>query len=167
MGLLSIRKYGDPVLRKACDPVREITPDIRRLVRDMLETMYDAPGSGLAAPQVGIPLRLCVIDARPGGRRQPLVLINPRIVSAKTKVEMDEGCLSIPGVMMTVRRFLHVRAEALDARGFPYGVEGEDLLAQALQHEIDHLDGRLYVDRLAPSKRRDAVRMIEKEMKRW
>jgi peptide deformylase len=132
----------------------------------MFETMYAAPGSGLAANQVGVPLRLCVIDVRPDDKRQPVVLINPRIVHRKEKVTVQEGCLSIPGLLVEMKRFRQVRVEALNERGFPVVINGEDFFAQALQHEIDHLDGKIYVDYLSPSRKKALEQEIEKRRKR-
>jgi peptide deformylase len=153
MPLLRIYRYGEPVLREKCAPIREITPEIRQLVRDMLDTMYVAPGLGLAANQVGVPVRLCVIDVQ-GGRRQPLVLINPKITAKEGKIAGEEGCLSFPGLMDTVKRYQKVRVEAINERGFPVVVEGEDLLSRALQHELDHLDGKLFIDSLSLIKKK-------------
>lgn len=162
MAKLKIHRYGDLVLRKKCATVTEITPEIRQLAADMLETMYAAPGVGLAAPQVGLPLRLCVIDVRPDGKKSPLVLINPVLVSGEGKIEEEEGCLSFPGFAAMVKRFDKARVEAVNEKGLPVVVEGSDLLARALQHELDHLDGKMFIDYLTPWKRK----RIEQEIRR-
>jgi peptide deformylase len=148
MAKLNIRKYGDPVLRKKCKPVTEINEDINRLIRDMLETLYQAPGIGLAANQVGVPLKLCVIDVKPGGRREPLVLINPVITGKKGRAHEEEGCLSFPGLSAKVKRASEVRVEAVNEKGLPIIVEGREVMARCLQHEIDHLEGKVFLDYL-------------------
>lgn len=148
MSVLKICKYGDPVLRKKCKPVSELNPELNKLITNMLDTLYAVPGVGLAANQVGVPLRVCVIDVKPGGRKQPLVLINPVIRDKKGKVVEEEGCLSFPGLSAKVKRFKDVRVEAVNEHGMPVVIEGSDLLARALQHEIDHLEGKAFIDYL-------------------
>jgi len=161
MAVLKVRKYGDPVLRRRASEVGEITPEIRKLVDDMVETMYDEVGIGLAAPQVGIALRLVVIaddetrDVRP--------LVNPVIVDRSGERTAEEGCLSIPGIFALVNRAAWVRVEARDLDGQPVTIEGRDLLARVLQHEIDHIDGVLFIDRLDPLTRDRIKRKIKKE----
>ncbi|MDO5134441.1 MAG: peptide deformylase [Eubacteriales bacterium] len=140
MALRTIRTEGDPVLEKKCRPVEEITPRIRELVTDMLETMYDASGVGLAAPQVGILKRVVVIDVGEG----PLILINPEICESSGEQVGDEGCLSVPGMAGQVTRPDHVRVKARDLDMNEVEYEGEGLLARAFCHEIDHLDGLMY-----------------------
>jgi peptide deformylase len=165
MSILPIVKYGDPVLRLKAKPVERIRPEIQQLVSDMFETLYDAPGVGLAAPQVGVPLQLVVIDIRPKERRHPLVLINPRIIEKSGKDEEEEGCLSLPGLNAKVKRYKTVRVEAVNERGFPFSIEADaeaGLLSRALQHEIDHLDGKLYVDYLT----RAGKKKLEDEIKK-
>lgn len=139
-----IRKEGESVLRKKCKPITEITPKIVELADDMLDTMYDANGCGLAAPQVGMLKRLVVIDVGEG----PVVLINPEIIETSGEQTGNEGCLSIPGKMGTVTRPNYVKAKAVDITGQNIIVEGEELMARALCHEIEHLDGILYIDKM-------------------
>lgn len=161
MAVLSVRKYGDPALRRRASEVGEITDEIRKIVDDMVETMYDEVGIGLAAPQVGIPLRLIVIaDDR---TRQARPLVNPVIVDRSGEQTAEEGCLSIPGVFAPVSRATWVRVEARDLDGQPVTIEGRDLLARVLQHEIDHVDGVLFIDRVDPVTRDRIKRRIKKE----
>jgi peptide deformylase len=161
MAVLSVRKYGDPALRRRASEVGEITEEIRKFVDDMVETMYDEVGIGLAAPQVGIPLRLIVIaDDR---TRQARPLVNPVIVDRSGEQTAEEGCLSIPGVFAPVSRATWVRVEARDLAGQPLTIEGRDLLARVLQHEIDHIDGVLFIDRVDPVTRDRIKRKIKKE----
>ncbi len=140
MALRTIRTEGDPVLNKPCRPVKEVTPRIRTLVEDMLETMYDANGVGLAAPQVGILKRIVVIDVGEG----PIILINPELVEASGEQTGDEGCLSVPGMAGTVTRPMNVKVRAYDLDMNEQTYEGEELLARAFCHELDHLEGKLY-----------------------
>ena len=140
MALRTIRTEGDPVLSKKCRPVEEITPRIRELITDMLETMYDACGVGLAAPQVGILKRIVVIDVGEG----PIILINPEIVESSGEQTGEEGCLSVPGMSGQVTRPNYVKVKALDMDMKEAEYEGEELLARAFCHEIDHLDGKMY-----------------------
>lgn len=165
MSILKICKYGDPVLKKKCKPVAELNQDIKKLAADMLETMYAAPGAGLAANQVGVPLRMCVIDVKPDGRRQPLVLINPVIKEKKGRMTDDEGCLSFPGISAMVKRFRNIKVEAVNEKGMPVVVEGSDLLARALQHELDHLDGKVFIDYLTLFKKMQIKSEIRKRKK--
>ncbi len=144
MALRQIRTYGDEVLEKSCRPVKEITPRIRELIDDMLETMYDAEGVGLAAPQVGVLRRICVIDIGEG----PIVLVNPEVVFTEGEQTGSEGCLSVPGQAGTVTRPMHVKVKAQNIDMEEIEVEGEELLARALCHEIDHLDGVVYVSKV-------------------
>lgn len=147
MALRQIRIQGDAVLEKTCREVREMTPRIRELIDDMLDTMYDANGVGLAGPQVGVLKRICVIDIGEG----PIVLVNPVIVSADGEQTGDEGCLSLPGKAGQVTRPNHVLVRALNADMEEIEVEGEALLARALCHEIDHLDGHMYTEKVEGS----------------
>ena len=140
MAIREIRKQGDPVLEKVCKPVKEMTPRLSDLVDDMLETMYDANGVGLAAPQVGVLRRIVVIDVGEG----PYVLINPEITERDGEQTGQEGCLSVPGVYGIVTRPEHVKAKALDKDMKPYEIDAEGLFARAVCHELDHLDGKLY-----------------------
>ena len=162
MALLKIVKYGDNILRQKVKDVEEITPEIKQLANDMLETMYAAPGVGLAAPQVGISLNMCVIDVLPDGKKKPFVLINPKIISGQNKEEMEEGCLSFPGIYEKVKRFHTVQAEYTDLNGKRIEIVVEGFLAKAFQHETDHLNGKLFIDYLQPWKRK----LVEKDIKR-
>ena len=144
MALRTIRVQGDPVLEKVCKPVTEITPRISELIEDMLDTMYDANGVGLAAPQVGILKRIVVIDIGEG----PIVMINPVIVETSGEQTGDEGCLSVPGKAGQVTRPNYVKAQAFDENMQPYEIEGTELLARAICHETDHLEGHLYVEKV-------------------
>ena len=141
--ILEIRKDGDPVLRQKAVPVAVIDDRMRQLAADMLETMYNAPGVGLAAPQVGAAIRLIVVDDGSG----PHTLFNPRMVSRRGEVCEEEGCLSVPGMIGKVRRAAQVEVEAYDRAGRAILVRGDDLLAIILQHETDHLDGVLFTDK--------------------
>ena len=143
MAILPIRKEGDPVLRQKAQPVPKVTKRIVKLLQDMEETMYAADGVGLAAPQVGVSERLIVVDVGEG----PIHLVNPVLVAAEGSVVDVEGCLSIPGVVGYVERAQKVVVDGLDMKGRPRRVEAEDWLARALQHEIDHLDGILFIDK--------------------
>jgi peptide deformylase len=163
VALLDITVLGHPILRKETTPVETMTPELRQLVADMFETMYAARGIGLAAPQVGRSERIAVVDVN----KQPMVLINPRIVAKQGKVRGDEGCLSIPEVYGEVERAAMVRVEALDLDMQPIVVEGTELLSRCLQHEIDHLHGKLFLDHLSLLKRRAAMRDWEEERDRY
>ncbi len=145
MALRTIREYGDDVLARPCKEVKEITPRVRELVEDMLETMYDANGVGLAAPQVGVLKRIVVIDVSPEAD-QPIVMINPQILETDGEQTGYEGCLSLPGKSGVVTRPNYVKAKAIDLDGNEYEIEGEELLARAICHELDHLDGHMYVE---------------------
>ncbi len=147
MALRTIREYGDDVLGKECREVKEITPRIRELVEDMLDTMYDANGVGLAAPQVGVLKRIVVIDVSPEAD-QPLIMINPTILETDGEQTGYEGCLSLPGKSGVVTRPNYVKAKAFDLDMNEYIIEGEELLARAICHELDHLDGHMYVEKV-------------------
>ncbi len=142
MALRNIRIEGDPILRKVCKPVSQVDERTRELIDDMLETMYDADGVGLAAPQVGILKRIVVIDIGEG----PVVMINPEIIESSGSQTGQEGCLSVPGKAGIVTRPMHVKAKAFDADMKEYIIEGEELMARAICHELAHLDGDLYID---------------------
>lgn len=144
MAIRKIRFIGDPCLNKVCKPVQKITPSIETLIEDMFDTMYEARGVGLAAPQVGILRRICVIDVMDG---DPIILINPEIIETAGEQTDEEGCLSIPGKCASVTRADYVKVKSFDMELNPVITEGEGLRARALQHEIDHLDGVLYGDR--------------------
>ncbi|MFL5606898.1 MAG: peptide deformylase [Gemmatimonadaceae bacterium] len=153
MSILDIRVLGDPILRQATTPVAGMTDDLRRLITDMFDTMHHARGIGLAAPQVGRTERLAVVevdDVR-------LVLINPEVVERSGKAKGEEGCLSIPDIYADVERPATVTVRALDENFEPYEVEASELLARCLQHEIDHLDGKLFLDYLSVLKRAAAL----------
>ena len=145
MALRNIREFGDPVLNKVCIEVKEMTERNKQLIDDMFETMYDANGVGLAAPQVGVLKRIVVIDTT---GEDPLVLINPRIVEQDGEQTGYEGCLSLPGKTGIVTRPQHVKAVALDRDMNPIEIEGEGLLARAICHELEHLEGHLYTEKL-------------------
>jgi len=163
-----IRKYPDPVLHKKTDRVETIDATLRRLIDDMVETMHAAPGVGLAANQIGVPLQVAVIDLsaqEEAVRRHPLlVIINPEILSLEGAVIEEEGCLSIPEYTEKVKRAQKVKVRALDREGKLFEIEAEGLLAKALQHEIDHLNGLLFIDRLSPLKKNIFRRRYRKAM---
>ncbi len=163
MAVREILIIGDPILTQKSEPVDEITEDIARLARDMVETVHAAPGVGLAAPQVGISKRVIVVDLSVGEDKSALhVLINPAIVLAEGESVCEEGCLSVPDIKEKVARPYKVVVRGTDLKGRPVEVEGEDLLARALCHEIDHLDGILFVEKLSPLKRK----LIKKKLKK-
>ena len=143
MALRTIRVQGDPVLEKICKPVKELTPRTKELIEDMLDTMYEANGVGLAAPQVGILKRIVVIDVGEG----PVVMVNPVILETSGEQTGDEGCLSVPGKAGQVTRPNHVKARFMGEDMNEYEIEGEELLARCICHELDHLDGHLYVEK--------------------
>lgn len=145
MALRTIREMGDPVLNKVCKEVKEITPRTRELIQDMIETMYEANGVGLAAPQVGVLKRIVVIDCT---GEDLLVMINPKIIEMSGEQTGGEGCLSVPGKSGTVTRPNYVKAIAYDENMELYEIEGTELLARAICHELDHLDGHLYVEKV-------------------
>jgi peptide deformylase len=162
MAVLEIRMMGDPVLRERAAEVEAVDDELRRLARSMFDTMYDAEGVGLAAPQVGIGQRLIVVDSREPDSA-PLTLVNPRVVEASEATERaEEGCLSIPGLRDVVERSASVVVEGLDLDGQAVRVPAEGLLARILLHEIDHLDGVLFLDRLSPLKRRMLLKRWQK-----
>ncbi|MEZ5403627.1 MAG: peptide deformylase [Bryobacteraceae bacterium] len=162
-----IVKYGDPILEAPSDLVTEFdTPEIHQLVADMFETMYANKGVGLAAPQVGVSQRLTVIDCSVGeDEAQKLVLVNPEIVELEGTQVGEEGCLSIPGFREDVRRALIAKVRAFNAAGEPFEITGDELLARALQHEIDHLNGVLFINHLSMLKRDLIKRRIRKLVK--
>ena len=143
MAKLKIVKLGDDTLRKVCRPVDKITPRILTLLDDMAETMHAADGVGLAAPQVGVLRRIVVIEVEPGNL---IELINPKIIAYSGSQEDTEGCLSVPGKFGTVTRPMHVTVRALNRNGETFDITGSELLARAFCHELDHLDGKLYID---------------------
>jgi peptide deformylase len=154
MAILPIRHYPDPVLKQVAEPVAEIDDEIKTLARDMAETMYAAPGVGLAAPQVGVSKRVVVIDCSPKDTPPQLITaINPEILAKEGESFEEEGCLSVPGFYTRIRRAARVRVRYQDLAGQTVEQEAEGLLAIAFQHEIDHLDGLLFVDHLSPLKK--------------
>ena len=145
MALRTIREYGDPVLTKKAKPIKEMTPKIEALIKDMLETLYDSGGVGLAAPQVGMLKRLVVIDISEE-QNEPHILINPEIIESDGEQKGLEGCLSVPGKSGIVTRPNHVKVRALNEKMEPIEIEGVELMARAICHELDHLEGKIYVD---------------------
>ena len=164
-----IVKHGEAVLRKPCAPVDLASwrPRLPALLKEMWAAMHAARGVGLAAPQIGVNLRLSVIDVRPEGRSQRLVLVNPEIVSREGSQHEEEGCLSLPGVYAKVTRAGRVRLRALDADGKPWEMTGEGLLARAFQHEVDHLDGKLFIDHLSFADRLKVMAILRDVKKTW
>ena len=163
MALLPIRIYPDPVLRVDCAPVEEFGTDLEGLVADMIETMHEAPGVGLAAPQVGVELRVAVVDATAGTDPDAVrVLVNPRVVAREGVDTETEGCLSIPDFTEKVTRPARVRVAAADLSGSPFEIDADELEARAIQHELDHLDGVLFVDRLRGLRRQRAKSFLRR-----
>ena len=162
MAVLEILHHPDPRLRQKARTVADFGPQLQRLIDDMFETMYAEPGVGLAATQVGVALRLAVMDISED-KTERRVLVNPEIVSAEDLQEMEEGCLSVPDYRDTVKRYNRLRMRALDRDGKPYEIDAEGLFAQCVQHEIDHLDGKLYIDYLSPLKRERLKKKLAKE----
>jgi peptide deformylase len=166
MALREILEYPDPRLREVAKPVDKVTDEIRRLCEDMAETMYDAPGVGLAATQIGVPLRIFVIDIAAEDEPSDLrVFINPDIYEKDGVQTWNEGCLSFPGVSEEIKRANTVRVRALDAKGKAFDLAADGLLAVAIQHENDHLDGVLMIDKLSAIKKRMMSRKLVKRQK--
>jgi len=161
MAILNILEYPDPRLRTVAKPVACVDDTVRRLVDDMFETMYDAPGIGLAASQVDVHQRIIVVDISEN-RDQPHAFINPRITTLGDLIESQEGCLSVPGFYEPVYRAERIRVHALDRRGQPFEMDVDGLLAICIQHECDHLEGKLFVDYLSNLKRTRIRRKLEK-----
>ena len=164
MALMNILHYPDPRLRNKAKPVDVVDASIRQLADDMLETMYDAPGIGLAAIQVNVQKRVIVIDIS-DDKSDPLILINPEIVSAEGERDFEEGCLSVPEAYESVTRADTIKVRAVNFDGEPYEFDAEGLLATCIQHEIDHLDGKLFVDYLSNLKRQRIRKKLEKHQK--
>ena len=164
MALLTILAFPDDRLRKKASPVEVFDDSLKQLVGDMLETMYNAPGIGLAATQVNVHKRVIVIDISEE-KNSAVCLINPEIIEKRGVEEMEEGCLSVPGVFEKVRRAQGVRVRALDLEGNTTEFDAEGLLAVCIQHEIDHLEGHLFVDRLSPLKRQLVRKKIKKDQR--
>ncbi|MGJ0516201.1 MAG: peptide deformylase [Methylomicrobium sp.] len=161
MSILTILEFPDERLRKKAEKVQAVDDSIRQLVDDMFETMYESRGVGLAATQVNVHRRVIVMDVSEE-KNDPLCLINPEIVEKDGVEESEEGCLSVPGFFEKVRRAEHVRVKALNRNGQPFELEARDLLAVCIQHEMDHLDGKLFVDYLSPLKRQRIKKKLEK-----
>lgn len=164
MAVREIRYWPDTVLSTPTERVAEITPSTQKLVKDMLETMYDGDGIGLAAPQIGVSLRVFVMDVAPSDEqgKNPIAFINPDIVEREGEIFYDEGCLSFPGLNVEVKRSAKVKVRALDVEGEAFEIETEGLPAICMQHEIDHLDGVVFIDRVSGLKRRLALREYRK-----
>lgn len=162
MAQLNVLHYPDSRLRKLALPVETVDDGVRALVADLLETMYAAPGIGLAATQVNVQKRVIVMDVSEN-KNQPLALINPTLLDREGEEEMEEGCLSVPGFYEAVKRAERVRVSALDRDGEPFELETGGLLAVCIQHEMDHLDGKLFVDYLSALKRDRIRRKLEKQ----
>ena len=163
MAKLTILEYPDPRLRTRAQPVTVVDDSVRQLVDDLFETMYGAKGIGLAATQVDVHRRILVTDLSPD-RTEPQAFINPQIIEREGSTEAEEGCLSVPGIFDTVRtRAQKIRVRALDRDGQPFEIDAEGLLAVCIQHEIDHLDGKLFVDYLSELKRNRIRKRLEKE----
>lgn len=161
MPLLQILHYPDPRLYNTANPVRRVDHEVQALVDDMFETMYAAPGIGLAAVQVNVPLRMITIDVSEN-KQAPLCLINPELIETRGLVELEEGCLSVPGVYEIVPRAGWIRLRAMNRAGEHFEMEAEDLLAVCIQHEMDHLDGKLFVDYLSQLKRQRIKKKVKK-----
>lgn len=164
MAILNILHYPDPRLRNKAEPISEVTDEIRLLADDMLETMYDAPGIGLAAIQINVKKRLIVIDISED-KSDPLVLINPEVIEAEGEREFEEGCLSVPEAYEAVTRADKIKVRALSREGEKLEFAADGLLATCIQHEIDHLDGKLFVDYLSNLKRQRIRKKLEKHQK--
>ena len=160
MSVLEIKKYGDPVLREKALEVDEITPKINKLIDDMIETMYASLGAGLAAPQIGISKRIIIIDGEDDGL---LILINPVLIKKEGKVNEEEGCLSVPGIYSNVERYETVIVEGMGRNGEKIRIQKDGLMGKALQHEIDHLEGLLFIDRISKIKRQVLLKEYKKK----
>jgi len=159
MAILEIKEYGESILREKSLPVEKITPEILNLIKDMAETMYTASGVGLAASQVGVPKRIILVDGEEDGL---IVLINPMIIKSEGEVAAEEGCLSVPDIYSQVKRSSKVTIKALSENGDPIEITNEGLIARALQHEIDHLDGILFIDRIGRMERQILLNKLKK-----
>ncbi len=164
MAVLKVLHYPDERLRTIAKPVAEVTAEIRQLVSDMLDTMYDENGIGLAATQVNVHLRVVVLDLSEE-RNQPMVFINPEIIAHDGETSYEEGCLSVPQNYASISRAKNIRLKALDLEGKPFELNADGLLAICLQHELDHLIGKLFIDYLSPLKRERIRKKLEKEAK--
>lgn len=165
MAVLEIRKYPEKILKQKANPVRNLDGTAQKIIDDMIDTMHAARGIGLAANQIGIPQQFCVIDLSLRGEKVPLiVLINPVIVERVGRVEAEEGCLSIPGYLTSIKRAEKVIVKGVDREGKNIQIEAEGLLARAIQHELDHLEGILFIDRMSPIKREFFRRRYNKQL---
>ena len=168
MALREVLQFPDKRLREVSKPIEQVTDEIRELARDMLDVMYDEPGIGLAAPQLGVPVRLVVVDVHwteEGNERDPRILVNPEILHAEGTLTWNEGCLSVPDFQAEVERALRVRLRASDLDGNALELEAEGLEAVCFQHELDHLDGVLFIDRISRLKRSMYVRKRTKQLR--
>src|SRR5262249_32030768 len=164
MAILDVVYYGDPRLEQISEPVTEVTPEVRKLVKDMFETMYFTNGVGLSAPQIGINRRILVIDVSGGNdRTKQITLINPTIAEQTGEQKGSEGCLSFPGLFADVTRANYVKARGIDLNGKPVELEGSELLARAILHEIDHLDGILFTQRMKKADRENILKKMKKQ----
>lgn len=154
MSVLKIHTYPDEVLKRVASAIYDIDGSIQTLIDDMVNTMYAAPGIGLAAPQVGIGQRLIVVDVSSVEEKTPLlILINPEIIECHAKIDSEEGCLSVPNFISTIRRDAEILVKGTDREGNPFEIEASGILSRAIQHEMDHLNGTLFIDRLSPIKK--------------
>lgn len=165
MALLNILQFPDPRLRKVALPVATVDDEIQRLIDDMLETLYEGRGVGLAATQVNVHRRVIVVDASQA-YNEPICLINPEIIHREGSRKMSEGCLSVPGIYEEVERAITIRVKALDRQGTSYEFDADGLLGHCIQHEVEHLDGKLFIDRLSPLKRKLILKKLEKNRRR-
>ena len=164
MALLHVLTYPDPRLHKVAAPVVRVDDEVRTLIKDMAETMYAAPGIGLAATQVDVHKRVIVIDIS-DTRDQLQVFVNPEMIEQSGEVEWEEGCLSVPGVYEKVQRAQHIKIQALNAAGERFTLEAEDLLAVCLQHEMEHLEGKVFVERLSRLKQQRVLAKLRKQLR--
>ncbi len=164
MAQLTILEYPNPRLRLEAKPVEKFDDDLQQIIDDMFETMYAAPGIGLAATQVDVQLQIVTMDLS-DDKSEPIVLINPEVIEKRGIEEMEEGCLSFPGVYVSVERANEVHIKALDRHGEPFEIDTGGLLAVCIQHELDHLAGKLFVDYLSPLKRNRIKKKLEKQAK--
>jgi len=165
MARLPVLQYPDERLRKKAKPVEAVTDEIKQLVSDMIETMYDDHGVGLAATQVNVHKRILVMDVS-DTHDDPRCLINPEIIAHEGTVDSEEGCLSVPGIYNKVKRHKWIHVKALDRNGDPIEIKTDEFLALCIQHEMDHLEGILFIDRLSPLKKKLAIKKLEKNRKR-
>jgi len=165
--LLPILTYPNEILSRVSTPIEQITPEIKELAQKMVTTMYEKRGIGLAAPQVGHNIRLITVDiSGPDERKDLIILLNPTIVESSGQIEMEEGCLSVVGYQAKVKRAAKIKVEAIDLQGEKICLQAEELFAVCLQHEIDHLDGILFIDRISKLKRRLYEQRLQKWMKK-